>query len=135
MILRGVPALDVICPGTAGSGARRPAPAARAGSNIMMSPAVSKIERTELPVDQVHDRLPRAILDRELPASTPLSVPELARRLGISRRSLDEHCEIQAAIAAGDPEIADPVTRRHIAAVRTRLAEASPTDEKRRTGA
>lgn len=35
----------------------------------MTGPAVSKIERTELLVDQVHDRLQRAILNRELPDS------------------------------------------------------------------
>jgi len=120
----------------------------------MTGPAVSTIEHTELLVagsniaaqielDMAYHKLVReiacnadlsALLDR-IQVRSHLARNTRWRERATSRRSRDEHCEIPAAIASGDPETAEQAAHRHIAAVRTRIAGKLTTDEKRRTGA
>ncbi len=52
--------------------------------------SLSKVDGTTLLVDRAHRELERAILERRIPPGTPLSVPKLAQRLGISRSPVRE---------------------------------------------
>ena len=56
----------------------------------MQHGSLTLIEAGDLLADRAHSQLSTAILRNELPPGTSLSVPELARRLGISRSPVRE---------------------------------------------
>ena len=56
----------------------------------MQHGSLTLIEAGDLLADRAHSQLSTAILQNELPPGTALSVPELARRLGISRSPVRE---------------------------------------------
>ncbi|MFB8006104.1 GntR family transcriptional regulator [Nocardia sp. NPDC056000] len=58
-----------------------------------------------------------------------IALHSLWRNADAPRLALDEHAEVVAAMATGDPELAEAAARRHISRLRIRLSQAKFRDE------